>query len=257
MQLEVIDFEFSGYYSTGSITVKCEDRVFQIEQIDGVHKEYRSKKSDDHILTDEEANINRMLHQATCSIEEEFCGWSKTKQMHWVAYDYEEINYDENGDPIADEDHEVMWLNGKEFKDYIRDNQVQEFLTNVDDFNNAVIEYINNILETERDQIIYDLKFGAGTIIETPGTITCIYDRCRMKDGEEDYCIIIGERVGECVERVLVVDGRYALCVINDKFSIVCVGEEDDASIEKTYEGFNMINDAIKDMHDMTEEELL
>lgn len=222
MQFTISNFTHSDYYKTGTITVSAEGRTFIINR---------------SMLTTD--NDKRYLHQLTNWMEEESFGWSENKQMHWIAYDHEcnggdwteEVNY--QCDPIADDDHEVTWLNGPDFHEYLLDNYVSESAINCDEHRDMIVNTITRIIDEEQAKIIHALKFGNGPIVIHSGFLT----RLKSRNPDMTYDDLLSERTGE-EHNVLAVAGNYAIIQEDSRYTVVLVNsnEAEPCSSFNTYD---------------------
>lgn len=201
--MELISFTHSDYYNTGTVTVNHNGREFTISAYKGVHPEYRYAKRDDVILTQEQADHNSRLHNATFFMESDYFQWDDEKQMY-ISGDYETATA---GNIIATEDSQ-----------YITEDEYNSWCFECVNNNLDFEDYIDKIIDKEQADVVFKLRFGSLLILKEG-----FLSRLRQKyinDEVYDIETLISERSGNDHERVLALHGNHAVILEDEKYEL-------------------------------------
>lgn len=241
--LKLIDFTYSDYYNCGSITVEYENRqwLLGVDTLDP---------------SDDQQRLLKNIRCVTFIMHEEEFGWSESRNKHWVCYDPENLQFINNSDDDPVDSDEITFYDEAEWKEYHM-ARISEWVNDCEEIHDLIIATINNSIEIEKNELIFRLKFGSGTIILKPGVITDIHKAC---GGHCDYSTIIGERDG-CAyyeEDILAVYDRYAIINVDLEesqlpriYKVVAV-YDDEAEQYDTYETFEEAVSAIEELQEET-----
>lgn len=230
--INVIEFTEGDYYKSGTITVEVDARHFVLKAFKGVSPEYRFPKRDDHVLTEDEDKFNRVLYALTSFIEDETFTWSEKKQLYWSG----ECNVDDDYEPIETEDGQ--WVTAANvYADRL--DTIKYLINDVDDYSTPVLKHINDIINAEQEALMFELKFSTVQVLKE-GFMTRLRARnYDQKDGSYDYDMLIEERIGEEVGRVVAVHDHYAVAydAESKRFTLYYV-TSDDAEVTRTFKSY-------------------
>ena len=229
--IKLISYEFSDYYSTGDVVIEVNNTEYVLN---------RETLGD----SKEAIELRKNLHSVTFTMEDDCCGWSESRKQHWVCYNTEDLQWRDDYDP---EDHDdVTFMDDAQWYEYHFD-MIACWL-NESDAHDIIMTHIAQLVEVEKDNLIWKLKFGSTQVLK-PGYLTKLYNAYKP---DYDYAMLIGERDGNDYDEsdILAVYDEYAIICKNRKDFTIMHVSRDYAEPVMTVDSYE---DAVREIQELFE----